>query len=184
MMKTGLSQAKTGESRPVGDAMSNIGDFSFAEDKGDCEVHYEYGDEGGPVIMVAWKDIADMDRYQARADQARPDGTNGNPEGQNGTENNQTVQNGESKINAVLSAAAGHYVQGNGEGSLDLVDYGNGSYALVNIHIHYMVKVGEFPNTEWEERDWHGSSGMLGEGHGGRSDGGAGCGRMTRNAKT
>ena len=33
--------------------------FSFANRFGDSEVHYEYGDNGGPILTFPWDDIAE-----------------------------------------------------------------------------------------------------------------------------
>ncbi len=160
--------------------MSGVPGFSFGDISGDCDVHYESGGNGGPVITLAWEDVVNPERYtaQSQTTQNGNDAGNGAAAGQD--DRGQAQTGAESAVNTVLSQAAGHYVQGNGLGSLDLVDHGNGSYSLENIHVVYKVQVGEFPNTQWEDREWRGSTGSFGDGNGARN-GGDGIVRLTLN---
>ena len=68
--------------------------------------------------------------------------------------------NATSQINSILSQAAGDY------GSFKLVDYGNGTYALVDINYTYQQRVGESPNYTWVENGFQGQSSLFGDGLG------------------
>ena len=84
---------------------------------------------------------------------------NGNGgEGTNTGGHSQT--NTDSAVNALLSQAAGDY------GSFKLVDYGNGTYALVDINYTYQQRVGEPPNYTWVENGFQGQSSLFGDGLG------------------
>ena len=158
--------------------MSNIPDFSFADVTGDCVVHYEIGENGGPGITLGWNDVVNMDGYTATTDPIQNEDPNGNSgEGTNNEEPSQT--NNDSAVNALLSQAAGHYMQGDSYGldhggSLDLIDNGDGTFTLANIHIYYKeyvvvgqdLNAGQLGTGSWEENEWHGSSVSFGDGNG------------------
>ncbi len=38
--------------------MSSVDDFSFPNVSGDCKLHYEYKDQGGPELTLSWADVA------------------------------------------------------------------------------------------------------------------------------
>ena len=107
---------------------------------------------------------------------------NGTQNGNGGEETNtggHSQTNTDSAVNALLSQAAGHYMQGDSYGldhggSLDLIDNGDGTFTLANIHIYYKdyvvvgqdLNAGQLGTGSWEENEWHGSSVSFGDGNG------------------
>ena len=138
--------------------MSGVSGFSFDNVSGDCVIHYEHGENGGPNMTLTWEDVANMDNYVSASQVAQSDTNNTSDNKDDIGSYNGT--NATSQINSILSQAAGDY------GSFKLVDYGNGTYALVDINYTYQQRVGEPPNYTWVENGFQGQSSLFGDGLG------------------
>lgn len=138
--------------------MSGVSGFSFDNVSGDCVIHYEHGENGGSNMTLTWEDVANMDNYVSESQVAQSDTNNTSDNKDDIGSDNGT--NATSQINSILSQAAGDY------GSFKLVDYGNGTYALVDINYTYQQRVGESPNYTWVENGFQGQSSLFGDGLG------------------
>jgi len=138
--------------------MSGVSGFSFDNVSGDCVIHYEHGENGGSNMTLTWEDVANMDNYVSASQVAQSDTNNTSDNKDDIGSYNGT--NATSQINSILSQAAGDY------GSFKLVDYGNGTYALVDINYTYQQRVGESPNYTWVENGFQGQSSLFGDGLG------------------
>lgn len=138
--------------------MSGVSGFSFDNVGGDCVIHYEHGENGGPNMTLTWEDVANMDNYVSASQVTQSDTNNTSDNKDDIGSYNGT--NATSQINSILSQAAGDY------GSFKLVDYGNGTYALVDINYTYQQRVGEPPNYTWVENGFQGQSSLFGDGLG------------------
>ncbi len=65
--------------------------FSFAEDFGESEVHYEYGDNGGPTLTFPWEDIVNRSGYTPGTKTA--ESATEQPETESATEDGNAGQN-------------------------------------------------------------------------------------------
>lgn len=132
--------------------------YFFENYSGDCVIHYEHGENGGPNMTLTWENVANMDNYVSASQVAQSDTNNtSDNKDDNGSYNG---TNATSQIISILSQAAGDY------GSFKLVDYGNGTYALVDINYTYQQRVGEPPNYTWVENGFQGQSSLFGDGLG------------------
>ena len=53
--------------------MSGVSGFSFDNVSGDCVIHYEHGENGGPNMTLTWEDVANMDNYVSASQVAQSD---------------------------------------------------------------------------------------------------------------
>ena len=138
---------------------NNILEYGFLDE--DNDIYYGYAPTEVTVEKLSVSEPADEDNKETESDSSHNENLN---ETKNETQN-------ESEVNAILSQAAGHYVQGNNLGSVDLVDNGNGTYTLQNINIYYKETVELGPPQKMEDKEWHGASGSFGDGKGATSAG-------------
>ena len=87
--------------------MSSFPGFSFKSLDGECELHYEYGDEGGPVQRYDWKSIATI-----------------------GDEEETESSGNDTAVVKTMEMAAGSYVCDNGQDSMTIEQMGDGSYKI------------------------------------------------------
>ena len=120
--------------------------------------HANFDDAAADVVKYADAKASD-DNKETESDSSHNENLN---ETKNETKN-------ESEVNAILSQAAGHYVQGNN--SVDLIDNGNGTYTLQDVNIYYTEVVELGPPSKMEDKEWHGASGSFGDGKGAESAG-------------
>lgn len=143
--------------------MSSYKDFSFKEVSSYSEI-IDYDGNGGGMITYAAADVVKYADAKASDDNKETESDSSHNENLNETQN-------ESEVNAILSQAAGHYVQGNNLGSVDLIDNGNGTYSLQDVNIYYTEVVELGPPSKMEDKEWHGASGNFGDGKGAKSAG-------------
>ena len=148
--------------------MSSYKDFSFKEVSSYSEI-IDYDGNGGGKITYAAADVVKYADAKASDDNKETESDSSHNENLNETKNE---TKNESEVNAILSQAAGHYVQGNNLGSVDLIDNGNGTYTLQDVNIYYteVVELGP-PQKIMEDKEWHGASGSFGDGKGATSAG-------------
>ena len=94
--------------------MGSVDGFSFMDISGDCMLHYEYKDQGGPQLTLAWSDVAKEEL---------------NPNAEAGSET--TGAAGSSEVTELLDSVCGKYVEKGGD-TLELVKTDNG-YQLKSI---------------------------------------------------
>lgn len=143
--------------------MSSYKDFSFKEVSSYSEI-IDYDGNGGGMITYAAADVVKYADAKASDDNKETESDSSHNENLNETKN-------ESEVNAILSQAAGHYVQGNNLGSVDLIDNGNGTYSLQDVNIYYTEVVELGPPSKMEDKEWHSASGSFGDGKGAKSAG-------------
>ena len=143
---------------------NNILEYGFVDE--DNDIYYGYAPTEVTVEKLSVSETADEDNKETESDSSHKE-----TESDSSHNENLNETKNESEVNAILSQAAGHYVQGNNLGSVNLIDNGNGTYTLQDVNIYYTEVVELGPPSKMEDKEWHGASGSFGDGKGAESAG-------------
>ncbi len=99
--------------------MDGADGFSFSDVTGDCELHYEYKDQGGPILTLSWADVA-HEELNAAADGSGEDASS-------------SEELDRSAVKELLDGACGEYKEKQGD-TLELVKTDEG-YVIKNMRL-------------------------------------------------